>query len=200
MDENIIPIFRAHEGDAYHGTRPEYADCIVTENHLKPSTHDRNWYGSGCYLYEHGAYRGWESAEHFMRVIMKSSDCAVVKVAFSSKKCLDLNIHANFEFLTRRLFPALVKKAQEVAPNKVPDVRLQDVLRLWLQQDTDIDAVRGTSFEGDEFIGTSRKDGKFYPGNILLDVQMILCIRKQDCIKSLTLYVPVGHSTVSWEG
>ena len=185
---NIEPKFKEHHGEAYHGTSPKAAQAIVKEQHLKPATHYRNWYGPGCYLYENGAYQGWESAEHFVRIIRKKPECVVVKARFHAKKCLDLNNHANYQFLTKILFPHLVQKANQVAPEVVSNIRLQDVIQHWMNDDSNIDAIRGTSFEGEEFLGESKKSGKYYPGNILLDVQMILCLRSPDSIESISLH------------
>ena len=182
--ESQDPQFYPREGVAYHGTDIEAARKIVDEQKFNVGNHPRLWYGSGCYLYENGSYEGWESAEMHCRRFKKLADVCVLKATYKSQKCLDLNKHANFGFLTNRIYPLLIEKASKETPELVEKISLSDVLAHWLSADTEIDAVRGTSFEGEVFRG-NEKPGKHYPANVLLDVQNILCIKKSEAIQSV---------------
>ncbi len=160
---------------------------MVEEQEFRPSSNKRHWYGPGCYMYEDGVYRGWESAREYMMTIMGEPECAVLEMDFNVEHCLNLARRVNFSFLKNVLFPALVEQLEDKAREKLADIKLQDVIRVWLELDPEIDAVRGASYEGEEFCGTPA-GGKYYPPNILLDVQVIVCVRLQSGITNIRVF------------
>lgn len=173
------PVFNKWEGVGYHGTSLENAACILEEQTIIPSKIDpakayKPWYGEGIYLYEDAIYSGAESAFHYVTVIRKKASCKVVKATYKVDKLLDMTNRRNYEYLLQFIIPLISREYPDLAESMTPQIALS----LWKTLDPGIQAVRGASFEG-EGIGLSNP--KF--GNLLLDVQLIICLSSPEHIR-----------------
>ncbi|MCW1913720.1 hypothetical protein OJ996_09050 [Luteolibacter sp. GHJ8] len=96
----------AHETTGYHGTSSEAARDIKEDKNFLPSDGDDKWLGPGVYFFEDGISNGKDDAKSWGYVAawdndeecLKYREYAVVKVALSMKKMLDLTTFEGLKF------------------------------------------------------------------------------------------------------
>jgi len=193
MEVDPQPHFTELSGIGYHGTLPKYAKLILAEQKIKPSrivpdAKYKPWYGEGIYLYEEkGIYHGYESARHYVEEIRyKEIDAkaVILEVEFNASKMLDMTDQRNFQFMLQVIIPEVIEQTGQAESS----ITSENILTLWKKDlDPDIDAIRGCSFEG-KGIGLEKSDF----GNLLLDVQSIICLSSPSSIGNIRPHSPTN--------
>lgn len=181
------PKFLKKQHYGYHGTSPKCAKEIQSSQTINPSTNKGKqkqylpWYGEGVYLYEDGIYPGAESARHYVLTIKNQSEVKVIKAEYEVTKLLDFTIKENFDFLLRTLIPRLAKTGR-FSSEQIKKFTPRFLIELLKKTDSTIDAVRGASFEG-EGIGMEVP----LQGNLIIDVQLIICLVNPKSLRKIKI-------------